>query len=124
MFDFNAQDLRKNPTHAEIILWGYLRARQMLGLKFRRQHPLGPFIVDFICLSKKVVVEMDGPIHDERKAYDQKRDMWLKMQGFTVIRFRNEELIDNPKDVLFKLRNQLLQMMGFRPWTDAGLPHP
>ena len=82
MFNFTPEDLRRRPTVSEHIMWNYLRARRMLGLKFRRQHPIGPFIVDFICLSKKIIIELDGPIHQGREIYDEKRDYWLESQGF------------------------------------------
>ena len=59
MFHFTPYDLRRHSTDCEIILWNYLRARLMLGLKFRRQHPLGPYVVDFICLSEKIIIEED-----------------------------------------------------------------
>jgi very-short-patch-repair endonuclease len=113
MFNFTPADLRRNPTVGEQILWKYLRARQMLGLKFRRQHPLGPFIADFVCLSKRIIVEMDGPIHDSRTLYDQRRDQWLRSQGFTVWRIKNEELEQNTEKTLMELRKHLLGRLGF-----------
>jgi very-short-patch-repair endonuclease len=114
MFKFTHQDLRRDPTTCERILWEYLRARKMVGLKFRRQHPLGPFIVDFICLSKKIIIEVDGGIHDERRDYDRQRDEWLQLQGFTVLRIKNEELEKNLEETLLRLRRYLLRRMGFK----------
>src|ERR1043166_9306571 len=68
-----AQKLRNNPTDAERVLWHHLRLRQFAGYKFRRQRPIGPDIVDFICLEKRLVVEVDGGQHSSEKAYDERR---------------------------------------------------
>ena len=113
MFDFTAADLRHKPTPSEQILWEYLRARQMLGLKFRRQHPLGPFIVDFVCLSRKIIVEVDGAVHDLTRDYDRRRDRWLMSQGFWVIRITNEQLQQDVERTLVDLRRLLLKKIGF-----------
>ena len=74
LFQFNAYDLRRYPTPSEKTLWQYLRAKQMCGLKFRRQHPIGPFIADFICLKVKIIIEVDGSVHKGRENYDSQRD--------------------------------------------------
>jgi len=98
-----ARELRKNPTEAERKLWAHLRLRQIGGYKFRRQHPLGPYIVDFVCIEKKLIVEVDGGQHDEKRFYDAKRDKWLEEKGFKVIRFWNNEVlrhIDIVKEVI------------------------
>jgi very-short-patch-repair endonuclease len=113
MFKFTPEDLRHRPTVSELQLWEYLRARRMLGLKFRRQHPLGPFIVDFVCLKKKIVIELDGPIHNGHEAYDNRRDSWLRSEGHTVIRIKNEELERNREETLLRLREILLKRLGF-----------
>jgi len=86
----------------------------MLGIKFRRQHPLGPYIADFVCLKMKVIIELDGPIHEERKAYDANRDRWLRSEGYAILRFKNEELEKNKLEVLRRLRKILLYRMGFK----------
>ena len=114
MFNFTPEDLRRNATVHEQILWNYLRARRMLGLKFRRQHPIGPFIVDFICLSKKIIIEVDGPVHDSQTAYDQDRDRWLRSQGFLVLRVKNVELDENEVQVMARIRKYLMGLMGFK----------
>jgi very-short-patch-repair endonuclease len=98
-----ARELRKNPTEAERKLWAHLRLRQIGGYKFRRQHPLGPYIVDVVCIEKKLIVEVDGGQHDEKRFYDAKRDKWLEEKGFKVIRFWNNEVlrhIDIVKEVI------------------------
>lgn len=104
-----ARQLRKNPTDAERLLWRKLRFWQVDGLKFRRQQPLGRYIVDFICLEKRLVIEVDGGQHSEQVAYDVERDTWLRDQGFKVLRFWNHDVlqnIDGVVDVVVKaLRN-------------------
>ena len=88
-----ARELRKNPTEAERKLWAHLRLRKIGGYKFRRQHPLGPFIVHFVCEEKRLIVEVDEGQHDEKRFYDAKRDKWLEEKGFKVIRFWNNEVL-------------------------------
>ncbi|MDD2366895.1 MAG: endonuclease domain-containing protein [Desulfuromonadaceae bacterium] len=87
------QTLRNNMTDAERCLWQTLRGRQVDGLKFRRQHPFGDYILDFVCLDKKLVIEVDGGQHDERKEYDCVRTLDLEKAGFTVLRFWNNEVM-------------------------------
>ncbi len=88
-----ARELRKNPTDAERKLWKHLRFRQVGGHKFRRQHPIGPYIVDFVCLEKRLIVEVDGGQHSERIVYDAERLRWLEDQGFRVLRFWNNQVL-------------------------------
>ena len=89
MRTIRAKQLRKNPTDAEQLLWRELRSRQLRGHKFRRQQPLGKFIVDFVCLKARLVIEVDGGQHnqDEIAAYDKERSAWLQREGFRVLRF-------------------------------------
>ncbi|MBA4394464.1 MAG: hypothetical protein C0407_13005 [Desulfobacca sp.] len=72
-----ARELRKNLTDAEKVLWKHLRLRQINDYKFRRQQPIGKYIVDFVCLEKRLIIEVDGGQHDEQGAYDSNRDAWL-----------------------------------------------
>ena len=95
-----ARQLRKNSTDAERLLWFHLRARRMNSLKFRRQQPIGPYIVDFICFEKKLIIEVDGGQHNENKNKDMTRTQWLNNQGYQVIRFWNHEVLQNSIDVL------------------------
>jgi very-short-patch-repair endonuclease len=88
-----ARELRNNPTDAERTLWGQLRLWQLDGYKFRRQQPLGRYIVDFVCLEKRVVVEVDGGQHGDQ--VDAERDNWLRDEGFVVLRFWNNEVLQN-----------------------------
>jgi very-short-patch-repair endonuclease len=94
-----ARKLRSNPTDAERMLWRHLRLRQFAGQKFRRQRPIGPYIVDFVYLDKKLVVELDGGQHSEQKAYDDKRASWLQSEGFTILRFWDHEVLTQIGDV-------------------------
>ena len=101
IFD-NAKDLRKSMTEAEKILWKQLRNNKLNGLKFRRQHPLDIFIADFYCHRKKLIIELDGGIHDspEQKEYDEGRTFELEEKGFKILRFRNEDIINDLGSVL------------------------
>lgn len=94
--------LRREATPAEAQLWPLLRGRALDGCKFRRQVLLCGWVVDFACLSHKLVVELDGAVHDdpEQAASDMQRDAWLHENGWTVLRFRNGDLQRNPADVL------------------------
>ncbi|HLZ75742.1 endonuclease domain-containing protein [Phenylobacterium sp.] len=85
-----ARVLRNNPTATERVLWDRLRQRKLGGLKFRRQVPMGPYVLDFLCLRHRLVVEADGPFHDPER--DAIRDAWLLMKGFRVLRFSNQEI--------------------------------
>ena len=99
-----ARALRKNPTDAERTLWSHLRFWQVHGHKFRRQQPIGDYIVDFICLEKKLIIEVDGGQHAEQESYDSARDAWLRAQGYFVVRFWNNDVlqnIDGVKETIF-----------------------
>lgn len=91
-----AEELRKFPTHAELIIWGYL-AGNRLGVKFRRQHPLANYIADFYCHSLRLVIEIDGSIHNKQevKINDNERQAHIESLGLTVIRFTNDEVKKN-----------------------------
>ena len=97
-----AKALRNDPTKAEQQLWQKLRNRQLGGYKFRRQHPIDRFIVDFFCYQGKLIIELDGKIHEdpEQKEYDEGRSVELSELGYTVVRFRNEEVFQNEDEVL------------------------
>lgn len=96
----NARTLRRDITDAERALWRHLRKRQIAGYKFRRQHPLGAYIVDFVCLEARLVVEVDGGQHAERQFYDQARTDWLEQQGYRVLRFWNHEVLANAEGLV------------------------
>jgi very-short-patch-repair endonuclease len=103
-----ARKLRKNATRAENLLWQKLRNRQLEGYKFRRQQPVGPYIVDFVNFEKKIVIEIDGGQHAILKEKDKKRDAWLDDGGFEVIRFWNNEVFENIDGILEAIRDKLI----------------
>src|SRR5439155_12275594 len=92
-----ARDLRNNMNLIERRLWSYLRGSQLDGWKFRRQVPIGPYFVDFVCLAARLVVEMDGESHDSEAqvVHDDRRQEWLESQGYTVLRFSDDYRDDN-----------------------------
>ncbi|MBI1800760.1 MAG: endonuclease domain-containing protein [Chloroflexi bacterium] len=100
-----ARGLRRKPTTAEENLWAALRGRQVAGMKFRRQHPLGSFVLDLFCVEAQLAVEIDGGVHaDPRQAArDAARSEWLAERGIRVLRFRNEEVEQDLAGVLRKI---------------------
>src|SRR4030042_480184 len=103
-----ARNLRQSSTDAERLLWRHLRDRRLGGFKFRRQTPIGSYIMDFVCFESKAVVELDGSQHaeDEHAIKDCKRDEWLGSQGFKVLRFWNHEVIGNIDGVLKRIMEE------------------
>ena len=95
-----AKALRKGMTDAEWLLWRHLRNRELGGWKFRRQYPVGPFIVDFICLEKNLVIEVDGGQHAENEELDLQRSAYLNKMGYQVLRFWNNEVLQETEAVL------------------------
>ncbi len=106
MNDF-ARALRKGATIPERILWSRLRGRNFSGFRFRRQRPIGPYICDFVCLSEKVVIELDGSQHVEQAPYDQRRDAFLRDKGFRVLRFWNADVVERLATVLETIHEAL-----------------
>ena len=102
-----AKKLRINSTDTEKYLWKYLRGRQLEGFKFRRQHPIGKYIVDFINIERKIIIEVDGGQHLENKK-DKLRDKWLKEQGYEVLRFWDNEVLTNVEGVLEVIKEKIL----------------
>ncbi len=99
--------MRRSPTPAEKILWSVLRNRQIEGCKFVRQYPILPHIVDFCCRQKKFVIEVDGGIHIGREAYDRHRDSDLAELGYKVLRFTNDDVIQNINAVVMVIQEAL-----------------
>ncbi|MEN8113673.1 MAG: DUF559 domain-containing protein [Actinomycetota bacterium] len=93
-----ARRMRSDPTTAESVLWYHLRRGQM-GVRFRRQEPIGPYIVDFVCLSRRLVIETDGDSHKDRER-DAMRDQWFLDHGWFVIRFWDDYVLDHTNDTL------------------------
>ena len=111
-----ARQLRYDSTDAERHLWRRLRLRQADGLKFRRQYPIGKFIVDFVCIERGLVVEIDGGQHGSEQAiYDAERDAWLQRKGYQVLRFWNNEVLLEVESVLEVIRRSLAGAPPSRP---------
>ena len=102
------KNLRKRPTEAEKLLWRRLRVKQMEGLKFRRQQPIDNYVVDFVCFDKRLVIEVDGGQHAVEKQKDVRRDNYLRKHGFKVLRFWNNEVLQNIEGVLGEIRKNCL----------------
>lgn len=103
-----AKNLRKNSTKSERILWKHLRNKQLEGLKFRRQQPIGKYIVDFVCFEKQIIIEVDGGHHIVQIKKDLERDNWLSQKNFKVLRFWNNDVLTNIDGVLEEIRKHSL----------------
>ena len=103
----DARELRRQHTESEALLWSLLRNKQVCGLKFRRQHPVPPFILDFACVSRKLCVELDGDYHDAQFEKDLDRKTWLRDRGWDTVRFSNEEVIADPEQVAIAIARHL-----------------
>jgi very-short-patch-repair endonuclease len=115
--------MRQALTPPEARLWQALRRRGVNGLKFRRQHPIGPFVLDFYCVSARLAVEVDGTIHSlgDKPARDDNRDLWLERRGITVLRVPARHILDRLKAVLTEIGRAAA--MGQKPW-DGPLRRP
>lgn len=103
----NTRENRKNPTEAEEELWKHLRKEQ-LGVKFRRQHSIENYIVDFVCLEKQLIIELDGEVHNSQQEYDEQRTQHLNHLGFEVVRFENKEVFEDVSKIIDKIKAELL----------------
>jgi very-short-patch-repair endonuclease len=112
----NARVMRRIATDAERKIWFLLRDRRLDGIKFRRQVPSGPYILDFVCFERRLVVEVDGGQHADSKA-DKVRDACLQARGFRVVRYWNTDVLKNPEGVLTDL---LAQLAAQRPLTHSS----
>ncbi len=108
-----ARTLRRELTKAEREMWDLLRDFRPHGARFRRETPIGPYIADFAWLSARVIVEVDGDSHetDQGRAHDLRRDAFLRSRGFTVLRFDNNQVVDNPSYVFITLEKALRQFL-------------
>ncbi len=102
-----ARRLRKTPTDAESRLWRRLRQKQLDGFRFRRQHPLGPYVADFFCAEARLIVEVDGGQHARALERDDARSRWLAARGYRVLRFWNNEVLGNTDGVIDVIRTHL-----------------
>jgi very-short-patch-repair endonuclease len=99
--------MRHAPVNTEKVFWNEVRDRKLGGHKFRRQYLIGPYIADFVCVEKKLIVELDGIVHANRPNYDKERDEILESQGYRVMRFRNEEFLDDVALAMTTIRHVL-----------------
>lgn len=109
-----AKRLRKNMTEAESVLWNALRARRCNGLKFRRQVPIAWYVVDFLCMGKSLVIEVDGGIHGDQQEYDAEREEDLRKKGYNILRVTNEQVLNSLPDVLTAINEAPLSWKGDR----------
>ena len=116
MANQKARRLRADQTEVEKRLWLRLRDRGMLGLKFRRQVPLGPYVADFVCAERALIVELDGGQHGSSQARDDRRTAWLESRGWRVVRFWNNEVSENIDGVLHAIAGAC--------GIDIDYPHP
>src|SRR4051812_31071235 len=98
-----AKSMRHDPVYVERLFWSYIRDRKLGGWKFRRQVPIGPYIVDYVCAQKKVVVELDGGVHKLQSERDKKRDACLRGCGYIVLRFENNEVLRDLPGMLARI---------------------
>lgn len=120
MDKIKARELRKNLTDAEQTLWRHLRLRQLGGYKFRRQQPIGKYIVDFVCLEERLIIEVDGGQHSEQMAYDSERNTWLESQGFCIFRFWNNQVLEEIESV----KEIIIKALGCDSYTPHLNPPP
>lgn len=107
-----AISLRRDQTPAEQRIWSALRRKQLDGLRFRRQHPVGRFILDFYCAEHRLVVEVDGDTHASKTEYDMERSAWLEAHGYHVLRFANSDVRENLEGVLESILNFVAADLG------------
>jgi very-short-patch-repair endonuclease len=103
-----AREMRVNLTTPEKILWEELKTKKLEGYRFRIQHPIHRYILDFYCHEKKLAIEIDGEIHKSRKDYDEYRDEYLESAGITTLRFKNEDVVSNINHVLSEIKRYLI----------------
>jgi very-short-patch-repair endonuclease len=108
-----ARELRRDPSRAEKLCWELIRAHRMEGIKFRRQHPIGPYFADFACASKGLVIEIDGDHHADQVEADARRTAVMESQGWKVVRFGANEVVQNPEGIWSAI--QLLISEGAPP---------
>ena len=131
-FDFSglaqtAKELRKKQTAAEAVMWEFLRNRRFMNLKFRRQHQVGEYVVDFYCDEYNLAIELDGPVHDEAKQSkkDKTRDAYLQSLGLTVLRLRNENFLADPEAAFSRIAQSLPSPAGSgERLAEESLPSP
>ncbi|MFV8357340.1 vitamin B12 dependent-methionine synthase activation domain-containing protein [Flavobacterium sp. XS1P32] len=118
-----AKEMRNKPTEAEKMLWNVLSNKGVEGFKFRRQHIIGEFIVDFVCLEKKLIIEVDGSIHNEPEQieHDKNRTIWLESKGFKVVRYTNQQVLNNLNTTIVSISKELSANLVVPPSGVRGL---
>ncbi|MCB1530180.1 MAG: endonuclease domain-containing protein [Rhodospirillales bacterium] len=116
-----ARNLRQNQTEAEKCLWLHLRSRQMEGCKFYRQFPVPPYYADFACRSAGLIVEIDGGQHADRKGYDMKRTAFMERKGYKVLRFWNNQGMQETEGVLQTIRDEMQALTRNAVHSDLSL---
>ncbi len=111
-----AKILRKNMTMCEKLLWERLKLKQINGLRFRRQHPIDFFIADFYCHEVRLVIEIDGEIHNQQREYDDGRSAEMEKYSIKVIRFTNSEVENNIEEVIKNIENEIKSRIKSPPW--------
>ena len=119
-----ARRLRREQTDVERTLWKTLRSRQLSGLKFRRQHSIGPYIVDFCCLKPRLAIELDGGQHVSQTDVDERRSHCLVQKGYRVLRFWNHEVLENLEGVLLRIAESAEPSSKPLPQGRGELSHP
>jgi len=116
---------RFNPTQAEETLWNLVKGKKLEGFKFRRQHIIGNYIADLVCLDRRLIIELDGLQHQlpENKESDEARTLWLGMKGFKVIRFNNKDILNNSEDVVNKILTSLNNQQSIKENNDLSSPN-
>ncbi|MDQ0462421.1 very-short-patch-repair endonuclease [Caulobacter ginsengisoli] len=116
-----ARSLRKTMTLPEILLWQGLRGRRLGGLRFRREHPIGPFILDFFCPQARLAVEVDGESHGYTVAQDERRDLWLREQGIRVLRLVARDILESVEGALVTIQAAAsVRPVGVSPLRPSG----
>ena len=103
-----AKSLRENPTKAEEVLWNKLKSRNLNGFKFRFQVPYDSFILDFLCSSHKLIIEIDGEYHNFQKEHDKERDEYFEAKGYKILRIKNEKVMNDIDKVLGRIKSVLI----------------
>ena len=120
-----AREMRGRMTDAEALLWMLLRNRRIAGAKFRRQHPVGRYIIDYYCVEQKLAIELDGGQHGEAVGYDQHRDSWLRSQEIRVLRFWNNQMLAETEVVMEEIYRAVVEIesdqVAPRPQAGEGL---
>ena len=110
-----ARELRRNATDAEVRLWRAISARKIAGVRFNRQVPIGPFICDFVCRGRRLIVEVDGGQHAEDAVGEESRTRYLQFEGYRIIRFWNNEILENLEGVVTEIGRVLASLPSPNP---------